>query len=91
MLTLDLNRLALLRLSISVRNRRSAQGDRLSAITMALQYESDEEGILSGTSSPRYLRFIKHTCIHWAMMKIQMNCVIISMLSPPVFLRFCPL
>ena len=32
------------------RNRRSTQGDRLSAITMALQYESDEEGILSGTS-----------------------------------------
>uniref|UniRef100_A0A669CHY6 Protein polybromo-1 n=1 Tax=Oreochromis niloticus TaxID=8128 RepID=A0A669CHY6_ORENI len=30
-------------------NRRSAQGDRLSAITMALQYESDEEGILSGS------------------------------------------
>uniref|UniRef100_A0A7N6AKL2 Protein polybromo-1 n=1 Tax=Anabas testudineus TaxID=64144 RepID=A0A7N6AKL2_ANATE len=35
--------------SVSVRNRRSAQGDRLSAITMALQYESDEEGILSGS------------------------------------------
>lgn len=41
-------------LSVSVRNRRSAQGDRLSAITMALQYESDEEGILSGTSLPQY-------------------------------------
>uniref|UniRef100_A0A671TY91 Protein polybromo-1 n=1 Tax=Sparus aurata TaxID=8175 RepID=A0A671TY91_SPAAU len=35
--------------SIRIRNRRSAQGDRLSAITMALQYESDEEGILSGS------------------------------------------
>lgn len=40
------------------RNRRSAQGDRLSAITMALEYESDEEGILSGTSLPLYLTFI---------------------------------
>lgn len=36
--------------SAPLRNRRSAQGDRLSAITMALQYESDEEGILSGTT-----------------------------------------
>ncbi|XP_034022488.1 protein polybromo-1-like isoform X1 [Thalassophryne amazonica] len=35
--------------SIRIRNRRSAQGDRLSAITMALQYESDEDGILSGS------------------------------------------
>ncbi|XP_060897906.1 protein polybromo-1 isoform X3 [Labrus mixtus] len=35
--------------SMRIRNRRSAQGDRLSAITMALQYESDEEGILSGS------------------------------------------
>ncbi|XP_023181417.1 protein polybromo-1 isoform X2 [Xiphophorus maculatus] len=35
--------------SIRIRNKRSVQGDRLSAITMALQYESDEEGILSGT------------------------------------------
>ncbi|KAM8916386.1 protein polybromo-1-like isoform 4-T4 [Spinachia spinachia] len=35
--------------SIRIRNRRSVQGDRLSAITMALQYESDEEGILSGS------------------------------------------
>ncbi|XP_035008806.1 protein polybromo-1-like isoform X2 [Hippoglossus stenolepis] len=35
--------------SIRIRNRRTAQGDRLSAITMALQYESDEEGILSGS------------------------------------------
>uniref|UniRef100_A0A3B3XX57 Protein polybromo-1 n=1 Tax=Poecilia mexicana TaxID=48701 RepID=A0A3B3XX57_9TELE len=35
--------------SFFVRNKRSVQGDRLSAITMALQYESDEEGILSGT------------------------------------------
>uniref|UniRef100_A0A672IS18 Protein polybromo-1 n=1 Tax=Salarias fasciatus TaxID=181472 RepID=A0A672IS18_SALFA len=35
--------------SIRIRNKRSAQGDRLSAITMALQYESDEEGILSGS------------------------------------------
>uniref|UniRef100_H3DAW9 Protein polybromo-1 n=1 Tax=Tetraodon nigroviridis TaxID=99883 RepID=H3DAW9_TETNG len=31
------------------RNKRTAQADRLSAITMALQYESDEEGILSGS------------------------------------------
>ncbi|XP_034553548.1 protein polybromo-1 isoform X6 [Notolabrus celidotus] len=35
--------------SMRIRNRRSAQGDRLSAITMALQYESDEEGILCGS------------------------------------------
>uniref|UniRef100_A0A3Q3GZM9 Protein polybromo-1 n=1 Tax=Kryptolebias marmoratus TaxID=37003 RepID=A0A3Q3GZM9_KRYMA len=35
--------------SIRIRNKRFAQGDRLSAITMALQYESDEEGILSGS------------------------------------------
>uniref|UniRef100_A0A1A8J4D9 Protein polybromo-1 n=1 Tax=Nothobranchius kuhntae TaxID=321403 RepID=A0A1A8J4D9_NOTKU len=35
--------------SIRIRNKRTAQGDRLSAITMALQYESDEEGILSGS------------------------------------------
>ncbi|KAM4588810.1 protein polybromo-1-like isoform 4-T4 [Odontesthes bonariensis] len=35
--------------SIRIRNRKSAQGDRLSAITMALQYESDEEGILSAS------------------------------------------
>ncbi|KAF7670169.1 hypothetical protein LDENG_00068220 [Lucifuga dentata] len=35
--------------SIRIRNRRSAQGERFSAITMALQYESDEEGILSGS------------------------------------------
>ncbi|CDQ61031.1 unnamed protein product [Oncorhynchus mykiss] len=30
-------------------NRRSAQGDRLSAITMALQYDSDDDGILAGS------------------------------------------
>uniref|UniRef100_A0A3Q2SWH9 Protein polybromo-1 n=1 Tax=Fundulus heteroclitus TaxID=8078 RepID=A0A3Q2SWH9_FUNHE len=30
--------------SFFARNKRSVQGDRLSAITMALQYESDEEG-----------------------------------------------
>ncbi|XP_061909828.1 protein polybromo-1-like isoform X1 [Entelurus aequoreus] len=35
--------------SIRIRNRRCAQGDRLSAISMALQYESDEDGILSGS------------------------------------------
>ncbi|XP_053723226.1 protein polybromo-1 isoform X1 [Synchiropus splendidus] len=35
--------------SIRIRNRKSAQGDRISAITMALQYESDDEGILSGS------------------------------------------
>ncbi|XP_028302620.1 protein polybromo-1-like [Gouania willdenowi] len=35
--------------SIRIRNKRCAQGNRLSAITMALQYESDEEGILSGS------------------------------------------
>ncbi|XP_015202663.1 protein polybromo-1 isoform X3 [Lepisosteus oculatus] len=36
--------------SIRIRNRRSAQGDRLSAITMALQYgsESDEDALLAG-------------------------------------------
>lgn len=63
MLTFDFNSVALpLLLPVSVRNRRSAQGDRLSAITMALQYESDEEGILSGTSSPHYLPSIKHKC-----------------------------
>nr|XP_057910239.1 protein polybromo-1 isoform X2 [Doryrhamphus excisus]XP_057910240.1 protein polybromo-1 isoform X2 [Doryrhamphus excisus]XP_057910241.1 protein polybromo-1 isoform X2 [Doryrhamphus excisus] len=35
--------------SIRIRNRRCAQGERLSAISMALQYESDEDGILSGS------------------------------------------
>ncbi|XP_076845388.1 protein polybromo-1 isoform X9 [Brachyhypopomus gauderio] len=37
--------------SIRIRNRRSAHGDRLSSITMALQYgsESDEDGILAGS------------------------------------------
>ncbi|KAM9535246.1 protein polybromo-1-like isoform 5-T9 [Salvelinus alpinus] len=35
--------------SIRIRNRRSAQGDRLSAITMALQYDSDDDGILAGS------------------------------------------
>lgn len=46
------NSVLLLLLSVPVRNKKSAQADRLSAITMALQYESDEEGILSGTYSP---------------------------------------
>ncbi|XP_051874243.1 protein polybromo-1 isoform X8 [Pristis pectinata] len=38
--------------SLRIRNRRSAQGDRLSAITMALQYgsESEEEGGLGGVT-----------------------------------------
>ncbi|XP_054640092.1 protein polybromo-1-like isoform X1 [Dunckerocampus dactyliophorus] len=35
--------------STRIRNRRCAQGERLSAISMALQYESDEDGILSGS------------------------------------------
>ncbi|XP_048111627.1 protein polybromo-1 isoform X3 [Alosa alosa] len=37
--------------SIRIRNRRSAQGDRLSAITMALQYgsEGEEDAILTGS------------------------------------------
>ncbi|XP_036415277.1 protein polybromo-1 isoform X3 [Colossoma macropomum] len=37
--------------SIRIRNRRSVHGDRLSSITMALQYgsESDEDGILTGS------------------------------------------
>ncbi|KAM9410172.1 protein polybromo-1-like isoform 5-T5 [Pholidichthys leucotaenia] len=35
--------------SIRIRNKKTTQGDRLSAITMALQYESDDEGILSGS------------------------------------------
>ncbi|KAL7843608.1 hypothetical protein AOLI_G00251200 [Acnodon oligacanthus] len=37
--------------SIRIRNRRSVHGDRLSTITMALQYgsESDEDGILTGS------------------------------------------
>ncbi|CAB1315070.1 unnamed protein product [Coregonus sp. 'balchen'] len=35
--------------SIRIKNRRSAQGDWLSAITMALQYESDDECILAGS------------------------------------------
>lgn len=65
---LTFNSVAVLLLSYSVRNRRSAQGDRLSAITMALQYESDEEGILSGTSAPRYLHQT-YTWIHQALMK----------------------
>ncbi|XP_048877536.1 protein polybromo-1-like [Brienomyrus brachyistius] len=36
--------------SLRIRNRRSVQGDRLSAITMALQYgsESDEDALLAG-------------------------------------------
>uniref|UniRef100_A0A8C9T1V6 Protein polybromo-1 n=1 Tax=Scleropages formosus TaxID=113540 RepID=A0A8C9T1V6_SCLFO len=38
--------------SLRIRNRRSVQGDRLSAITMALQYgsESDEDALLAGES-----------------------------------------
>lgn len=41
-------------LYVFARNRRSAQGDRLSAITMALQAgsESDEDSILTGTRHP---------------------------------------
>ncbi|XP_041743789.2 polybromo 1, like isoform X4 [Coregonus clupeaformis] len=37
--------------SVRIRNRRSAQGDRLSAITLALQYgsENDEDALLSGS------------------------------------------
>uniref|UniRef100_A0A3P8ZCP2 Protein polybromo-1 n=1 Tax=Esox lucius TaxID=8010 RepID=A0A3P8ZCP2_ESOLU len=37
--------------SVRIRNRRSAQGDRLSAITLALQYgsESEEDALLSGS------------------------------------------
>ncbi|XP_017567577.1 protein polybromo-1 isoform X3 [Pygocentrus nattereri] len=37
--------------SIRIRNRKSVHGDRLSTITMALQYgsESDEDGILTGS------------------------------------------
>ncbi|KAM6981029.1 protein polybromo-1-like [Aplochiton taeniatus] len=38
-----------LKSSIRIRNRKSALGDRFSAITMGLQYESDEDGILSGS------------------------------------------
>lgn len=65
---LTFNSVAVILLSYSVRNRRSAQGDRLSAITMALQYESDEEGILSGTSAPHYLHQT-YMCTHQALMK----------------------
>lgn len=63
---LVMNSVACLLLSASVRNKRSAQADRLSAITMALQYESDEEGILSGTSPPHHRR---NTRIHRALIK----------------------
>ncbi|XP_061689897.1 protein polybromo-1 isoform X2 [Syngnathoides biaculeatus] len=35
--------------SIRIRNRRCAQGERLSAVSMALQCESDDDGILSGS------------------------------------------
>ncbi|KAM9443718.1 protein polybromo-1 isoform 2-T3 [Clarias gariepinus] len=40
-----------LKSSIRIRNRKSVHGDRLSSITMALQYgsESDEDGILTGS------------------------------------------
>lgn len=38
-----------LKSSMRIRNRKCFQGDRLSAITMALQCESDDEGILSGS------------------------------------------
>ncbi|XP_029103725.1 protein polybromo-1-like [Scleropages formosus] len=40
--------------SLRIRNRRSVQGDRLSAITMALQYgsESDEDALLAGSRHP---------------------------------------
>lgn len=43
------------------RNRRSAQGDRLSAITMALQAgsESDEDSILTGMLLPFDIRFFR--------------------------------
>ena len=36
--------------SVRIKNRRSAQGDRFSAITLALQYgsENDEDALLSG-------------------------------------------
>lgn len=42
--------------SLRSRNKRPAQGDRLSAITMALQYgsESEEDASLNATSSIRY-------------------------------------
>lgn len=42
--------------SLRSRNKRPAQGDRLSAITMALQYgsESEEDSSLNATSSIRY-------------------------------------
>lgn len=42
--------------NVCFRNRRSAQGDRLSAITMALQAgsESDEDSLLSGKHSVHY-------------------------------------
>ncbi|XP_057702350.1 protein polybromo-1-like isoform X1 [Corythoichthys intestinalis] len=39
----------LIKSSSRVRNRRCIQGERLSAISMALQYESDEDGILFGS------------------------------------------
>lgn len=50
----DFNCFAALLVSVTVRNKRTAQAERLSAITVALQYESDEEGILSGISSPQH-------------------------------------
>ncbi|XP_030632413.1 LOW QUALITY PROTEIN: protein polybromo-1 [Chanos chanos] len=48
---MDLEHSEPIKTSIRIRNRRSAQGDRLSAITTALQYgsESDEDAILAGS------------------------------------------
>lgn len=61
--TSDFNCFAALLVSVTVRNKRTAQAERLSAITVALQYESDEEGILSGTSSPQH----RNTCRNYSL------------------------
>ncbi|XP_060766963.1 protein polybromo-1 isoform X5 [Neoarius graeffei] len=48
---LELEHMEPIKSSIRIKNRKSVHGDRLSSITMALQYgsESDEDGILTGS------------------------------------------
>ncbi|KAI5607049.1 protein polybromo-1 isoform X3 [Silurus asotus] len=48
---MELEHMEPIKSSIRIRNRKSVHGDRLSSITMALQYgsESDEDGILTGS------------------------------------------
>ncbi|KAL2090722.1 hypothetical protein ACEWY4_012985 [Coilia grayii] len=61
--------------SIRIRNRRSAQGDRLSAITMALQYgsEGEEDAILAGS-------------VHYDEAEAEAECIQLGLdLTSPVF------